>query len=220
MFTYILKRASGEQWSFPVDVDRKAPEPTTLMPPWAALSFNRCPGCPLDPDVSPGCPPAVDMIEIIETLSEISSTEVVDVRVIGPQREYSRRCDVQMALRSLIGLVMASSACPHLSRFGGMARHHLPFSDRIETAQRTASAYLLEQYYLHRDGLSPDLELDGLRRLYERMQEVNTCFARRLRAAAQQDASVNAIAALSGLANLITFSLDDDLEELRRFLKG
>lgn len=219
MYTYILKMPSGETWSFPVDVERPAPEMTAPLPEWAVLSFSRCPSCTLDAAEFPGCPAAVDLIDIIERFSDVASTDVVDVRVVGPQREYARRCDVQMALRSLIGLVMATSACPHLSRLGGMARHHLPFSDRIETAQRTASAYLLEQFFLYRDGLTPDLKLNGLRRLYERLHEVNAYFARRMRAAAQQDASVNAIAALSSLANLITFSLDDDLEELRRFLK-
>jgi len=219
VFTYILRTNAGQEWSIPVTLDRPWPPPEAAPTPhWAALSFNRCPNCRLRGDDG-GCPPAVDLIDIVEQFSDTASTERVEVRVVGPNREYSRSCDVQTALRSLIGLVMASSACPSLSRLSAMARHHLPFSDRVETAQRAASSYLLQQYFHAQDGLSPDLALVGLRELYLELQEVNAYFARRLRAAAQQDASVNAIAALSSLANLITFSLDDDLEELRRLIK-
>lgn len=202
-----------------MDVDRPPSHTASPLPKWAELSFHRCPSCTLDPEVFQGCPAALDLIEVVQEFSDRDSTEQIDVQVIASNRSYTHRCDVQMALRSLIGLVMASSACPYLSRLKGMARHHLPFSDRVETTRRTASFYLLEQFFLYRDGHTPDLALSGLRMIYDRLHEVNTCFAHRLRAAVSQDASVNAIVSLSSLANLISFSLDDDLEELRRFLQ-
>lgn len=199
---------------FVVDVERGAPPADAPLPPWAALGFHRCPSCPLDPQQHPGCPPAVDLVPIIQAFADADSVEDVDVCVSSEQREYRRQCDLQMALRSLMGLVMGSSACPAFAHLRGMARFHLPFASRAETAWRLVATWMLSQHL--QQGTPTSLE--PLRQHYAQLREINIAFAARLRAASRRDAPVNAIAALSSLSSLVAFSLDDDLEEIRRFL--
>ena len=215
-FTYILRHTDGREHHFEVDVERAAAHPPAALPLWAALDFHRCMGCPLGGSGSPACPAAVDLIPIVEAFADTASTELVEVEVRSPQRSYQRRCDVQTALRSLIGLVMGSSGCPEFAHLRAMARSHLPFASRTETAWRLVATWLLAQHFEH--GGPPDL--DALRRRYARIRDVNVAFAGRIRAASRQDASANAIAALSSLSSLVSFSLDDDMDEVRRFLLG
>ena len=183
---------------------------------WAEMETSRCPECPLDIRRHPCCPAALDLVPVVRAYANTSSVEQVEVRVLSEQREYRRRCDVQTALRSLIGLVMGSSACPAFAHLRVMARSHLPFADRMETARRLVAGWLITQ---HLTG-EYDPDLSQLRAVYARLREVNVAFAGRLREASQRDASVNAIAALASLSSLVSFSLDDDLEEVRRFLLG
>ena len=188
----------------------------TEGPDWTALDYCQCVNCPLVSATNPRCPPAADLVPIVSAFSDADSTEQAEVRVVTPQREYLRTCDLQTALRSLLGVVMATSACPILGRLRGMARFHLPFADRSETVSRVVSAYLVQQYFAALDGEVPDLALEGLAKLYEDLKEVNMAFADRLRVPAARDANINAVASLSGLTHLVAYSLDDDLLELRR----
>ncbi|MEL6343430.1 MAG: hypothetical protein AAFV53_09865 [Myxococcota bacterium] len=218
MFTYLFRHSDGTE-------QRLSTEPQDTPPdldayPWVALHVHQCPTCPLTPDERAVCPPAADLIPVVEAFADITSTEQVEVEVIGPHRTYLHRCDVQTGLRALMGLLMARSACPRMAPLRGMAAMHLPFASRVETAYRVAGAYMLRQFFAHKDNQPVDFELDGLRTFYAELQSINRAFAHRLRGASRQDASVNAIAALSSLSNLVTFSLDDGLEELRAIIEG
>lgn len=213
MIAYHFRWPDGTERRFEVDPDRPQ---TADGPDWTELEYFQCANCPLSPAESPRCPPAADLVAIVSAFNDADSTDRAEVRVVTPQREYARTCDLQTALRSLIGVVMATSACPILGRLRGMARFHLPFADRAETVSRVVSAYLIKQYFAALDGDTPDMALAGLRQLYEELKEVNMAFAGRLRAPAARDANINAVASLSGLTHLVSYSLDDDLLELRR----
>lgn len=214
MVRYIFDLESGARVRFEVDPERRY-DPSgggPDDPPWVALDYHRCENCPLAPGTTRRCPPAADLLKILEAFRQIPSTARAAVYVTTTERTYVRRCDVQTGLGSLLGLVMATSGCPILSRMQPMARTHLPFASIEETIYRTASAYLLEQYFVARRGGSPDFELAGLRDLYEQLYTVNSCFAQRVRAAAEQDASLNAITQLFSLGTLVSMSLDEKLE--------
>jgi len=216
VITYVFDMDDGGTHRFVVDTQDKKDQ--RVGPDWTRLTHEQCTNCPLTEKTHPVCPAAHDLIDVIDAFNEISSTARVTVTVIEPERTTIKHCDLQSALRSLIGLIMANSGCPILGDLRGMARFHLPFSNRQETTFRVASSYLLKQYFLAHDDAPVDLKLQGLKRLYDSLKILNMSFAARLRSCATQDASLNAVTALFGLTNLVSFSLADDLEELREFL--
>ena len=182
---------------------------------WTRLQFHQCANCPLQADDETHCPVAVDIEEVAEKFKDIISFERADVRVISEEREYFRNCDVQTGLKSLLGLLMASSSCPILSKFKPMAQFHLPFSTVDETIYRVTGAYLLKQYFLFKDGCKPDLDLKGLESHYEDMKQVNRDFMLRIRTASESDANLNAINILWSLSAVVGLTLDERLEKMK-----
>lgn len=210
MIEYELTLDDGSEHRFSVDPRRRLPlvEPERA-PEWTRLSYNRCGNCPVDDGDDARCPAAVDASDILERFKSVLSYAQVDVRVHTGERTFVRRVDVQTALHSLLGLVMATSGCPLLGSLRPLAHHHLPFATKEETVFRAASAYLLRQHFVAAEGGEPDLELDGLKRLYQDLQEVNRAFTERVRAAAVKDANLNAVVLLFSLTVLVSFTLDD-----------
>jgi hypothetical protein len=193
---------------------------TAELPPWTALAFHQCGNCPLTTADTRRCPAATDVFRIAERFADRLSYERVHVRVKRGDRSYEMDCDVQTALGSLLGLAMASSACPILGQLRGMARFHLPFAEFEETLFRTVGLYLLRQYFIAKDGGIPDFELVGLAELYDELLEVNRSFKRRIEAISPRDASVNAVTLLASLSALVAMSLDSGLEQLRQLTRN
>lgn len=217
---YVFTMADARSFRFEVRLDR----PSTAQPDglaeeeWTQLSFHRCPGCPLDVTQHRHCPAALDLQAIAEAFRGLISYEQTRVEVTTPQRTFLKQCDVQTGLRALMGLVMASSGCPVLSKLKGLTHYHLPFATVEETTFRTVSLYLLRQYFVQRDGGTPDLALRGLREYYEQLQELDMAFQNRLRAASTRDANLNAINSLFSLAAVVAIALEEKLETLRTTL--
>ena len=186
--------------------------------PWARLTFNQCERCPLTEAHCRHCPVALDVEQIANRFQDVLSYERAQVEVHTPERTYIKLCDVQTGLRSLLGLVMATSACPVLSQLKGMASTHLPFATLEETLFRTAGAYLLKQYFVHKAGGQPDLDLRGLDALYKELYAVNRSFKARLDSACSKDSNLNAIGSLLYVSIGVTSSLEDNLKELQGML--
>ncbi len=214
---YAFKLDDGQWHEFEVDTERVQPElPVgTTTPFWTKLNFHKCTNCPLSESEHQHCPAAVDAQMITEAFRNMLSTQEVTVEVRTPDRTYVKRTDSQTALRGLFGLVMATSGCPVLSRFKGLARTHLPFATMEETILRAAGAYLINQFLVYKEGGQPDWDLTGLNGFYEEIQQVNQCFKGRIDAASQQDANMNALGSLVYLAMGVSFSLEDRLAEIR-----
>jgi hypothetical protein len=218
MIEYVFKPAEGETFNFKVDTSRAARTSTgQATTGWTALDFHKCTNCPLNSKEHPHCPAAVDVEEIVARFKSDLSYGKVMVEVRTASRTYSQLTDMQTALRSLMGLVMATSGCPILARFRGLAKLHLPFASLEETLFRTTGAYMLRQYFVLKEGGTPDFELRGLERLYEDLQTVNRCFKRRVDSASDRDANMNAIGSLIYVAMGVSFSLEDQLVEIRQF---
>jgi hypothetical protein len=215
MIEYEFTLTDGQVHRFVVGGDDPAPK-TAELPPWTALDVCQCKSCPLSPREVPRCPAAVDVFRIAERFAGNLSYERVHVRVQRAGRTSAYECDVQTALGSLLGLVMASSGCPILGQLQALAYFHLPFAEFEETLFRTVGLYLLRQYFVAQDGGAPDFELRGLRTLYDELQEVNRSFKRRIEAASPRDASINAVTLLFSVSALVALSLDSGLEQLRR----
>jgi hypothetical protein len=113
---------------------------------------------------------------------------------------------------------MATSACPILGRLRFMAQFHLPFANVEETLFRTASAYLLQQYFQYQRSGQADWDLVGLRHIYQDLETVNQSFKKRIESASEADANMNAIGSLFYLGSAITISIDEQLAELEEIL--
>jgi hypothetical protein len=215
-YRFILENGS----TFDIQVDRKRVyTPAIDQAPhanWTRLEFNRCDNCPLPPGSVRHCPAAVDMEKIATQFSRLSSFEKLRVEVVSPERSYGLNTDLQTVLRSLLGLVMATSGCPILSQFRGLASFHLPCSTMDETLFRTVAAYLLKQYFLHKSGGAPDWDMVGLDRFYQAVQTVNQCLNDRLSSASENDANLNAIVSLTYVSMGVTYSLEDNLADLQK----
>lgn len=221
MIEYIFKMEDETEYRFEVDLDRHQKSLPETRPPafWTVLGFKQCPNCPLNSAEYRYCPVAVDVEQIAARFRHMLSYTKTTVEVRTPERTYMKQCDAQTGLCALLGLVMATSACPILSQLKGLAYYHLPFSTLEETLFRTTSAYLLKQYFVFKAGREPDLDLKGLSQLYEALQQVNAAFKLRLESASESDANLNAVTELACVAMMVSFSLEDKLRELRpRFI--
>lgn len=195
-----------------VQADNKA-----ALPPWTALGFHQCANCPLSPSDTAHCPMAVSLVPVVELFDKVRSYDDVAATVESEERTVTKRTSVQRVLRSLMGLLAASSDCPHIEFLKPMAHFHLPFSTQEETVYRVVSSYLLAQYFLRQQGKAADSGLGGLKAHYRQLQQVNARMAARLGAIKVKDgdSSVNALVLLDVFAQSLPESIDQALEELQ-----
>jgi len=155
---YRFELPDGTSYSFTVSVGARPLERTVSDPPeWAKLDVHKCPHCPLDATESPWCPAALSISDAVKTLGDLWSHQRVALTVTTPERSFVFD-DVQLqdALRSLMGLVLATSGCPHTAFFRPMARFHTPMSSVEETVYRATSMYLLGQWVRRSEGGDTD----------------------------------------------------------------
>jgi len=192
-------------------------EVPTDLPPWTELGFHQCSNCPLSTSDTAHCPMAVSFVPLVELFDKVRSYDDVTAQVESEERTVTKRTSVQRVLRSLMGLLSASSDCPRVDFLKPMAHYHLPFSSREETIYRVVSTHLLAQYFLRQQGMAAELGLEGLKAHYHALQQVNSRMAQRLGAVRSQDSdsSVNALVLLDLFAQSLPDSIDTELEELR-----
>ena len=184
-------------------------------PAWTELDFHQCPNCPLQMDSHRYCPLALSIVDIVEHFDHVFSYDRIHLEVITEGRHISQQTSAQQGLSSLMGLLIAVSGCPHTEFFKPMARFHLPLASRDETVYRAVSTYLLAQYFIRREGGEADFQLEGLKKIYDNIQEVNNSVAERLRAASKADSPVNAIVILDTYARAVPFLLEDSLDYIK-----
>lgn len=184
-------------------------------PSWARLGFHQCPHCPLNEEEHPHCPLALRLVEVIDKFHQIMSFDKIRLDVTTRERFISQDTTAQKGVSSLLGLLIASSGCPHTRFLRPMARHHLPFANYEETLYRAASMYALAQYFRQREGLDADRTLQGLLGLYHSVCKINTAVAERVRAASSADTTVNAIVILDLFAQVLPQSVEEELGKLR-----
>ena len=223
VFDYKLRFPDSRLIEFSIEIDQTdetfiSPNRVAL-PFWAELDYQQCENCPLSKQQTSFCPVAANLLPFIKWCGALSSYETVQIEVTTLERTISGNTTVQRALSSILGLIMATSPCPHVEFLKPMAHFHLPLATPDETIYRTTSMFLLAQYFLHKDGLNATLELDKLTEKYQQVQIVNRALARRFKAAISEDATVNAIILLDLLSKSVTWSIEDGLEELRYLFK-
>jgi hypothetical protein len=185
------------------------------LPEWTKINFHQCPHCPLDVQQYTHCPIAVHLVKIIELLKSLLSYDQLHVDITTPQRHVSREASAQKAVSSLMGLIMATSGCPHMEFFKPMARFHLPLASVEETIYRATSMYLLAQYFLQKEGKKADMELEGLKTIYRDIKIINDSMAARLRNISDKDVALNSLVILDIFAQTLPFAIEESLEDLR-----
>jgi len=182
-------------------------------PNWTLLERHQCDHCPLDPATSPRCPLAVAILDVVEATDQIVSHDTAEVEVTLATRAITATVPAADALRSLMGLLIATSGCPHTAFFRPMARFHLPYSDQEETLYRVTSMYALAQRIRSARGLEVDAGYDGLSDIYSDINLVNMHIVERLQEAAGKDSTRNAVTLLDVFAQLVPMQLDEVLDE-------
>ncbi|MEC7120537.1 MAG: hypothetical protein VXW65_11640 [Pseudomonadota bacterium] len=217
MIEYFFNFDDGKQLHFQVDLDRQL-EPVkkpTNAPTWTKLGNNQCANCPLSPTVFSHCPAAIDLDQVISKLPKIPARTKLNITVVTPEREYMKRVMLEEGVRALMGLIMATSACPVLSTYRPNARHHLPFASLEESVLRSASLYLMKQYFIAQEGGQPDWELRGLIKANEELQLVNHAFWQRTMSAFQSDANSKALLSFFTLSSNMSASLPNQLNRMK-----
>jgi hypothetical protein len=216
---YCFTLADGSQEVYDLELDGQSLDlvgnvPESL-PSWTNLDFHECPHCPLPIDTHPHCPLAVRLVNIVEPFDRLLSYDKMRVEIVTEQRSIFQDTTAEQGIGSLMGLVIAASGCPHTAFFKPMARFHLPLANEPETTYRAASMYLLAQYFLKQEGHNADLELRGLKKIYDNIQVVNASIAKRLRSATEKDSSLNAIVLLDMFAKSTSYAIEESLEAIR-----
>lgn len=186
-------------------------------PDWTRLEFQQCSHCPLSADDHPHCPVALGLQDVVVPLGALVSHQQIDVEAITQERRVVMTVSAQHAVSSVMGLAVASSACPYTAFLKPMARFHLPLASLEETVFRAISTYLVAQHLRRLDGLPVDDTLAGLDRIYQNLKILNDAQARRLRSAAVmlRDAGLNALIILDNFAQTVPMVLDEGLAMLR-----
>lgn len=209
---YLFRLENGTEYRFDVPTERPAATASAGLPAWTALEQDRCPHCPLPKTPGAVCPAAADLAPVVSRFSALASFERAEVRVLSPEREVRKQTDVQTALSGLMGLILASSGCPILRRLKPLAQTHLPFTTQTETLYRLAAMHLFGCFLR-----GAPASLDELRHFFDDLDALDQAFAKRLRVAAEKDASLNALLMLHAQALMVSLSLDEGLKQIRRW---
>lgn len=188
--------------------------PDTPPPAWARLDFHKCVHCPLSPAESPACPFAFALSGYVDAFGHLVSHEEVEIEVITPARHIAAHRPLQSGIASLVGLIGATSGCPHLAFYRPMARFHLPFAEEEETLYRVVSLFLMR-------GLMTDEsdDLDRLNAVMTDVGKVNEAMAERIRDGFDKDAMVNAIVILDCFAMTVPMAIEDRFDGMRKLFK-
>jgi hypothetical protein len=209
----------GTRKAFKVNLDAESlnviPSDNQAKPEWARLVNRRCQHCQLDENEVQYCPIAGNISDVVDFFKAYTSHDKVEVLVVTEDRVYGKKTTIQKALSSLLGVYMAASGCPSMEKLKPMVRFHLPFATPEETVFHSASAYLLGQYFLKKQGKQADIDLIELAGFYKGIQMVNRGITGRLRGVVGKDAVSNAVICLDMFAKELPYAIEDSLEELR-----
>ncbi len=224
-FNYQFQFTTGETTEYEILLD---PESLSLMheridqnlPEWTRLTYEQCKDCPLNAKAHPHCPIAVNIMELVDTFKTVFSYHDCTVTCQTAERTYSKNTSVMEGLSAIFGMIMATSDCPVMEFLKPMARFHLPFATIEETTVRTASMYLLAQYFQHRDTPGMTFDFKALEKHYAKVQLVNEGLLGRINSVSSEDADKNAIITLHSLSQFLSMEIDYSLGGLERIFVG
>jgi hypothetical protein len=187
---------------------------------WTRLEFEQCHCCPLTVASHPRCPITLNIMELVYNFMDLFSYHDCTVTCETAERRYSKETSVMEGLSTIFGVVMATSDCPIMEFLKPMARFHLPFATIEETTVRTASMYLLAQYFRFKDQPGMKFDFKILERHYTKVQQVNEGLLRRINSVSSEDAEKNAIITLHSLSQFLSMEIDYSLGGLEPIFAG
>jgi hypothetical protein len=190
------------------------------LPEWTRLGFKQCRCCELKPEGHPQCPIAVNILELVETFKSVFSYHDCKVICKTAERIYSKKTSVMEGLSAIFGVIMATSDCPTMEFLKPMARFHLPFATIEETTVRTASFFLLAQYFKHKDAGGVACNFGSLEKHYAQVQLINEGLLERISNVTSEDADKNAIITLHSLSQFLSMEIDYSLSSLEYIFSG
>jgi hypothetical protein len=220
-FDFFDKR---QPMAFTVLMDKKtlnaiSPEGSSEEP-WTKLDFCKCSVCPLDSEKVRNCPIAYNISGLAKKFSDIFSVEEADITVRVEDRSYYKKDTVQQGLRSVLGIYLAASGCPHMEILKPMARFHLPFASMEETIYRHASNYLLGEYFEYLESGKMDFKFENIITKYRNIDKVNHGICNRIEFATDKDASKNALVILNVIGVIMHLELEANLNSLKYIFKS
>jgi len=216
---YRITLDDEHEFSYRIELERQYDAQMAAQTPrWTRLENNRCSNCPLNPAQYSHCPAAVDLHRVIEDFRGLPAFKKVSVQVRTPEREYIKHAGLEEGLRALLGVIMATSACPLLGKLKPMAQQHLPFASNQEFILRAVSLYLMRQYFNFREGRHADWELKGLVKQFQQLQLVNQAFWQRIHETCDGDSNLKAFLSFFSMASSMSYSLEAQLQKVRPLL--
>lgn len=215
-YRFTLPEGDETHYEFEYDGERYNLICTDLQtPPWAELGFQQCSHCPYQDSSAPKyCPAALQLAQVVQGIDHLVSYDMLQVKIASSTRTLDQTCSAQEAISSLLGLVLASSGCPHTEFLLPLARFHQPLASAEETLWRTCASFMLAQYFRKENGETPE-DLSGLLRRYENLETLNTGLAKRLRSQLDQDACLNAIVLLDSYAKTLPNFISKTIHNLK-----
>ncbi|WP_250658488.1 DUF6901 family protein [Alkalimarinus coralli] len=219
---YVFEFSDSTQLAYQVDIER--PQITDEWADenaeeWTRLEHCQCANCPLAKSEK-YCPAALDIQRLVADFKSQPAFQKVDVKVTTPERNYSKHAGLEEGLRSLMGLVLATSKCPILSELKPMAQHHMPFASSDEFILRNVSIYLIQQHFEMRSGREPDWAMKGLVDRNKRLQLVNQALWQRIHTVCEGDSNLKALLSFFSMASSVSFSLESQMQKLKTVLDG
>lgn len=187
-------------------------------PEWCNLQYKQCPNCTLNPIWHKQCPLAVRLIPFVN-LPSIKSYDEVRAEVEMDSKTVTTETSAQEAFSSLLGLVMATSGCPHTAFFKPMAWFHQPFSTPEETMYRACTTYL-SSYVLRGKFKKQEASFEDLKIIYKNIHMINVHIASRIHNYSQTDSALNAIVLLDLITKDLPIAVDEDLSDLKQLFKS
>lgn len=220
-YKYYIEFGSGHSLKYSIIIDGhkllSKPIDKSEPPEWTRLENEQCSHCPLNSQEHTHCPIAKKIFPIITDWNNITSCEDTKVTVQADKRVTSCVTTAHKALSSLLGLLMASSECPHTQFLKPLCRSHLPMASSSETTYRVISYFLIAHYFSDCQ-VSEDEQIQKLAKLYENLQTMNSALCNRIRNHLNNDASVNAITLLHALSFILPTSFKQTLLEMRHMV--
>ncbi len=218
-FDYEFQFEDGHTRSYHIALDPKtlsliSDEHHHQAPDWTRLKYHQCSNCPLEIDMHPYCPIAINIMELVETFKNVLSYHNCTVVCETEDRIYSKKTSIMEGLSTIFGLIMPTSDCPIMDFLKPMARFHLPFSSVEETTARTSSIYLLGQYFKSKDRNDIKIDFKALENHYAQVKLVNEGIIRRISSVSNQDADKNAIVTLHSISLFLSMEIDYSLSTL------
>ena len=197
------------------DCTRAIPDSAPCTAEWARLDYCQCDICPFTVNSVEFCPIARNVSGLATTFADVFSIEEVRMEVTVEERTYLKNGRITEGLRSLLGLYLATSGCPHMDILRPMARFHLPFASMEETIFRHFSSFFMRQYFEFQRTGQLDFSLERLRDKMELVDKVNRGICRRLEVFTGADANRNALTVLNTISMMVNVEMSGDFDTLR-----